>query len=541
MNKLVPIVFVISAILWFALLGHRDVIEPDEARYAETPREMVVSGDWLTPRIDGFKYFEKPPLQYWLTAVNYELFGVSNASARLWLVTGGFLCGLFIWFLGARLYGPEVGITAFVMTLSSFLFTMLGHYLTLDLSVTLFMTLGVGCLLLAQEARDAPARNRNWMLLGWVALAAAVLTKGLMGIVLPGLAVFLYMLWQRDWAMFRHLHLGKGLIVLLALTAPWFVAVSKANPEFAHFFFIHEHFERYTTTVSQHVEPFYYFVPVLLLGVCPWLITSLGGLFRPGFSWRRPTAGEGFNSERFIWIYVVSIFLFFSFGGSKLPSYILPIFPMIALLAARRLRDRGRVGGDRWVMLALALILLLAGVFAERFGSDLIPAIMYTAFRPWLLGCAAMLALAAAALFKWAAYGKKAVVIAGLCVILGFQMLLWGYQSFAGSRSSSVEARVIKEQMPGAPVYAVATYAVALPFYLNRNVTMVWYKGELGMGIDAEPQTWIPTLDDFAKRWQGETRAVAVMEQDTYQQLKQMQVPMHIIYQGPRRLVVTRP
>ena len=95
--------------------------------------------------------------------------------------------------------------------------------------------------------------------------------------------------------------------------------------------------------------------------------------------------------------------------------------------------------------------------------------------------------------------------------------------------------------MPGAPVYAVATYAVALPFYLNRNVTMVWYKGELGMGIDAEPQTWIPTLDDFAKRWQGETRAVAVMEQDTYQQLKQMQVPMHIIYQGPRRLVVTRP
>jgi len=539
LDKFSRIVFIISAIIWFALLGYRDLIEPDEARYAETPREMVVSGDWLTPRLNGFKYFEKPPLQYWLTAVNYELFGVSNASARLWLVTGGFLCGLFIWFLGTRLYDQNVGITAMIITLSSFLFTILGHYLTLDMSVTLFMTVGVGCLLLGQEARATPARNRNWMLLGWTALAAAVLTKGLMGIVLPGLAVFLYMLWQRDWAILRYLHLGKGLALLLAITVPWFVAVSRANPEFAHFFFIHEHFERYTTHVSQHVEPIYFFVPILLMGVSPWLSTSLGALFRPGFSWR-PPAGEGFNAERFMWVYVVSIFLFFSFGGSKLPSYILPIFPMIGLLAARRLHARGRVVGDHWVMLVLALILLLAGIFAEHFAAEFIPAIMYTASRPWLLACAAMLVLAAAALFVWAANVQKAILTAGLCVILGFQMLLWGYQSFAGTRSSSVEAQVIKEQMPGAPVYAVATYAVALPFYLKRKVTMVWYKGELEMGIDAEPRDWIPTLEAFAKRWQHETRAVAVMEQDTYQQLKQMDVPMYIIYQGPRRLVVTR-
>jgi 4-amino-4-deoxy-L-arabinose transferase-like glycosyltransferase len=321
LNNLTRNVFVISAILWFVLLGHRDLIEPDEGRYAEIPREMVASGDWLTPRVDGFKYFEKPPLQYWLTAVSYTVFGESNASARLWLVTGGFLCALFVWFLGTRLYGADVGIAAYVITLSSFLFTILGHYLTLDMSVTLFMTLGVGCLLLAQRARDLPARNRNWMLLGWVALAAAVLTKGLMGIVLPGMAVFLYMLWQRDWAILKYLHLGKGLALLLALTAPWFVAVSLANPEFARFFFIHEHFERYTTTVHQHSAPLYYFVPIFLLGVSPWLIASLRSLVNPGFSWRGG-AGEGFNTERFLWVYIVSIFVFFSLGGSKLPSYL---------------------------------------------------------------------------------------------------------------------------------------------------------------------------------------------------------------------------
>ena len=245
------VVAALAAIIWFALLGYRDLIEPDEGRYAEIPREMVASGDWVTPRLNDFKYFEKPALQYWMTAISFKLFGESNASARLWTALIGFVCGLFIWYLGAKLFNPEAGFYGFIITISGLLFVGLGHYLTLDMGVSAFMVLGVGSLALAQSRRDDPVHVRNWMLLGWSMLAGAVLTKGLIGVVLPGGAVVLYSLWQRDWALWKNLHLFKGLLLFLLLTVPWFVAVSLANEEFAEFFFIHEHFDRYTTTAHQ--------------------------------------------------------------------------------------------------------------------------------------------------------------------------------------------------------------------------------------------------------------------------------------------------
>jgi len=531
------------------------LVEPDEARYSEIPREMVASADWLTPRLDGFKYFEKPALQYWITAASFKLFGESNATARLWLVISAFLCAMFIGFLAYQLSinhreedqnkesqkgDISTALFAFIMTLTSLQFTIFGHVLTLDMSLTLFLTMATGALIIAQECRSDPVKNRNWMLAGWALMGLAVLTKGLIGIVLPGGAVFFYMLWQRDWQIFKHLHLIKGILVLLLVTAPWFIAVSRANPGFAWFFFIHEHFQRYTTTSFHRTGPMAYFIPIFLLGISPWLVISLKALFKPDFSWRAEPE-KGFQAERLIWVYILVIFVFFSLSDSKLPAYILPIFPFVAVLAAQRLRQIGIIKGDQWTLAGLGLLFLVAGIIITRFANHKIPTDLYADYRPWVIAGAISLLAGAAALFKWKNEPEKAMVAAGVLTVLGFQLFLAGFQTIAPARSSAREAAAINKAVNASvPVFTVNTYPQSLPFYLNRTVQIVGFKGELEMGIKAEPQKWIPSISAFEKQWNQLNQAVAVMNKSTYQQLRNKKLPMTILYQGIRLMVVLK-
>jgi len=179
------------AVIWFANLEYRTLIKPDEGRYAEIPREMVKSGDWVTPRLNDLKYFEKPPLQYWATATAYEVFGEHQWTSRLWAGLTGFAGLLLVWFAGTKLFGREAGGYAALLMGSSLLYVLIGHINTLDMGVTFFLTLGIVALLLGQSQPYPPIR-RNWMLLAWAGLALAVLSKGLMGIILPGAALFIY-------------------------------------------------------------------------------------------------------------------------------------------------------------------------------------------------------------------------------------------------------------------------------------------------------------------------------------------------------------
>ena len=238
------------AAVWFSNLEYRKLVNPDEGRYAEIPREMVASGDWTTPRLNDIKYFEKPALQYWATATAYTLFGEHQWTARLWSALTGFFGVLMVWFTGRRLFGAAAGWYAALVLASSLLWVLIGHINTLDMGVSFFLAAAVCAFALAQhDGAQARARGR-WMLAAWAALALAVLSKGLIGMVLPGAALVLYILIERDWRLLGRLRLAAGIALLLALTLPWFIAVSRANPEFFHFFFIHEHFERFLT--KQH-------------------------------------------------------------------------------------------------------------------------------------------------------------------------------------------------------------------------------------------------------------------------------------------------
>ena len=246
------VLLALLALLWFGGLGQRSLIHPDEGRYAEIPREMLATGDWLTPRLNAIKYFEKPPLQYWATATGFAAFGLSEWSARLWPALTGFLTALLVAFTGRRLFGRDAGIAAGVITLGNIYFFAMGQVITLDMGLTFFMTAMLCATLIAQSGMGS---RRRWMLLAWASAALAMLSKGLIALALPGAALVLFTLVARDPAIWRRLEIGWGLVVFLLIAAPWFIVVSIVNPEFPEFFFLHEHFARFTgDTFYAHMD-----------------------------------------------------------------------------------------------------------------------------------------------------------------------------------------------------------------------------------------------------------------------------------------------
>ena len=386
----------VAMVIWCGNLEYRKLSLSDEGRYSEIPRYMAQSGDWTTPRLNGIKYFEKPPLQYWATAASYRVFGEHNWSARLWPALTGFLGVLLMYFVGARLYGATAGLYTALVLGSSVLYSALAHILTLDMGLAFFLTVALAGILLGLDPRADAKTNRRWMHVAAAGCALAALSKGLIGIVLPGAVVVLYILIKRDFGLLRKLHLVTGGLLFFAITAPWFIAVSLANPEFAWFFFVHEHLQRYTSTIHQRYQPWYFFVPILLAGILPWLLTLIDALWNAR---KQLSKSREFDPLLFALLWAGFIFAFFSASGSKLPSYILPIFPALALIIGARLTTiRGRTLA--WQLAPVAVLAtagLIATPYTVRLASANIPAELYLAQIPWLYGAGATLLIGSAA------------------------------------------------------------------------------------------------------------------------------------------------
>lgn len=530
--------------IWFGSLDYRHLVKPDEGRYAEIPREMKASGDWLTPRLNDIKYFEKPALQYWATAGAYTLFGEHHWTARLWSALTGFLGIVLAYFTGRRLWGATAGLYSAAVLASSLLYVLIGHINTLDMGVTFFMGLSLSGFLLAQHAGASTKENRAWMLVAWAALAFSVLSKGLIGLVLPGAVLVLYTLIQRDWGLWKRLHLLSGLVLFFAISAPWFIAVSLANPEFFQFFFIHEHFERFLTKAHHRYQPWWAFIPILLAGILPWITLMFDSLAR---AWNADSAGaKTFRPLRFLLVWSVFIFVFFSASSSKLPSYILPIFPALALLIGHRLTQ----AAPRTLFWMLAPIVLLAGValllspFSVTFASDEVPLELYRNYAAWLAAAAAIwLAGSSVGLYLLhrarVAGGILAFALSGL--IFG-QIALSGHESLSPANSAWRIAQQIRPYLkPDTPFYSVEMYEQTLPFYIKRTVTLVAHQDEMAFGLTQEPEKWVPTVAEFEQIWKQQPYALAIMQPEAYQRFHASGLPMQVIARDTRRIVIKKP
>lgn len=379
-------------------------------------------------------------------------------------------------------------------------------------------------------------------------MALAVLSKGLVGIILPGAVLVLYTLIERDWAIWKRLNLATGLVVFFAIATPWFVLVQQRNPEFLNFFFVVQQFERYLTPAQHRPGPFHYFVWVLLVGFLPWLSIAVQSIRQMA---RGPAESNGFRPASLLFVWCAFIFLFFSVSHSKLVSYVLPVAPALALVIGAYLPELPRGAWRRHLVGYLLLLAALAvgAIFIARFGDARTPNALYREFRLWVFaGIAAafamtLVALALARGTRGSILPSAAAFSAGwllLCTIAGT-----GHEAF-GRQSSGVllapAAKAALARLPAdTPFYSVALLDHTLPFYIGHTMIMVEDPNELSFGVEQEPGKWVPTVAEWIKRWDAQPHALAVMTVDRYDSLAAQHVPMRVIARDVRRVIVEKP
>lgn len=529
---------VVIASVWFLTLDARHLLRSDEGRYAEIAREMVATGDWVTIRYNGIKYFEKPPFQMWMTAFAFEAFGIGEWQARLWVALSGAF-GLVVMVIAARRwFGPAVAMLSGAVLLAAPGWNLGSHFNSLDMGVSAALTGVLAGVLMAQHPSASSASRRRWMWFAWASMAVAVLTKGLIGIALPGLVLVLYSAIARDLAIWRRIHIASGALVLLAIAAPWFVLISLRNPEFAHFFFIHEHWQRYLSNVHRRAGAWWYFVPLLVGGFLPWI----------GLAWRVPAVvRDGSRSTEFrpvllLAIWSAAIFVFFSASSSKLPGYILPVFPALAVILALALDRLSSLQWRRHLIGAAVVVVavLAAAPFADRLANMPAQAAAYRSFATWLAAGAALAIFGLA--FAWRlrrgdAHASK--IAYALAFFLMATAALRGHEAFGGKSSGADLVPAIEAFAgPDVPLYSVRMLDHTLPFYLRRTPVMVDVADELEFGIAQEPGQSLPTLDAFVQRWTSGKPALALMAHDTYATLRERKLPMTPVAEDDRRVVV---
>ena len=536
------LVLVLLVGVWFATLGGSVLTEPDEARYAEIPREMLVSGDWVTPRLDGIVYFEKPPLQYWITAAGYSVFGVHPWVSKLWTWLASFLGIFVVGFAGARLLGWRVGVFAALVLASSPLYFTVGHLNTLDSGLTFFMASALMTFLLSRHSPQGSSQRRWWMLAAWVAMALGVLSKGPVALLIPAGSLIGYCALTRDRTALEGLEPLLGPALLLLICAPWFILVSRHNPEFARFFFIHEHVERFLTNEHGRVKPWWFFVVLLLVGMIPWIGAVLRGWYR---SLTMPS-GPGFAVEKFLGVYAVVVLVFFSASGSKLAPYVNPIIPPLALLAAaaidrlpeRRIRLTPLLMFVGAGLLLVAIPVLMAKVHA---GAEFAET---QRFVPWVFATAAIWAVGAAVGVILAKRARPlyscVAVAAGL--VLGLQFTFVGLREYSQTRSAGAVTAALREQLGSgsATIYSIGGYLQGIPFDLRRPVTVVGSQSDLEVQLEPRSPNWVPSLQAFATRWNAEMHPVAVVDKDAWGAVAGLGLPMETFYSDGQTVLVRK-
>lgn len=528
---------VLTCALVFGLrLGSHPLANPDEARYAEIPREMLATGDWVTPRLNAVNYFEKPPLVYWAEAVSLGVFGLNEWAARLVPAAFAFAGVLLTYGAARRLNGPAAALPAAIVLATSLLYVALARTLLLDGAVTVLMSATLFCFILGvrepADPRGAQSRvagggdpspassrlatrlagfsRRRWYFYGLYASAAlAVLTKGLIGVLLSGLVMFTWLLVFNQWRRLRPLYLPTGLLLFFAMAVPWHLLVAQANPDWAHFYFVREHWERFTTTAHGRFEPWWYFLPVVALGFFPWigfLIPALPAALRGGWAARKQNA-DGW----FLITWAVVVFLFFSKSQSKLIPYILPVFPPLAVLVGAYLGRTGGSGGAQRLRDGFGVFAGVSGLLGV--------AVAITVLKPGIIRDpvqAAALQPIGLVLGGWLLTGAGAVVwllkrrgggpalLGTLLTTIGLYVgLAFAQVHIARPSTKELAAIVSAQAAAGDRVLHYRDFFHDFTFYARREVGVVGYYGELEVKEDPRAQASGRFIDEleFRRQW----------------------------------------
>ena len=473
----------VSILFFFFHLGSVGLMEPDEGRNAEVAREVLATGDWVTPHLDVVRCLDKPILFFWAAAISMKVFGVNEFAARFPSALAALIGVIAVYVLGRRMFGERAGLLSGLVLATSPLYAALGRTVIFDMLLSVFITLTM-LFWYGGYTEEDPRRKRLFYLLSWAAMALAVLTKGPIGAVLPLGIAGLFLIATRSLARIREMELLRGPLLLLFISGPWYLLVSIRNPEYPYYFFVAEHLLRYTTTAFHRVKPFWYYLPVVAAGLLPWIF-FLPSAVAQGM---RGT-GKGSDRERagllFSGIWAAVVFLFFTFSKAKMPMYILPMFPALALVLGKFWDDgiADRVKGAALfapLALLLTVVCLLGGALAfptgvvrslqqrlGEHGTAEVQALLRTA------GMTALVFTAASFSLLMLLRGKRAlpfVIVAALSLLIlaaGLSALRMN-EPFRSSKA--LAERLLAERRPGDAVVAYGSFPSSLPFYLREQV-----------------------------------------------------------------------
>lgn len=411
-------------------LGERAYITPSEARYIEIPRQMLVTGDWLTPHINGVQYFEKPPLFYWIQAFFLQ-FGDSEFYGRIATTIIVTLTCLATYATGRLLYGRRAGVLAAFALATSILGYGLSRVAMLDAPVTLFLTCAIASFLFAQKTGKA-----RFYYLMYAFAALAMMTKGLIGIVIPALVIGSWIALTKNWSIILKVKIPTGLLLFLAIAAPWHILMQMQHQDFFDFYFIHEHFTRFLTTEHKRTAPWWFFIAITLAGSFPYIlvipakagIQKIRNLLDTDFRWY----------DKLLLLWIIIPLIFFSSSHSKLVPYIFPIFPPLFVLIGARL-------DELWEHRKKLIICMMA-------------------------------------------------VMAVVCISANFVAGMFD------KRTIKPLTDILKPQLENDDlVVAYNSYWQDLPVYLNRNIIVAGWMGELAFGVERTPHAkdFMISLDEF--------------------------------------------
>ncbi len=534
-DVLVLLIFFGAAL--FQCLGRFPLVEPDEGRYAEIPREMLERGDFVTPRLNYVKYFEKPPLYYWMNCLSFRLFGQSEFAARFFSALSALLCIILTYQIGRAICGRREGLMAAVILGTSMGYFIQGRLNTTDMTLCLFMTASLGFFLLASQ--QDPRRSALPLYLSSACAAFAVLTKGPVGVILPAVAIALYVMPRRRRIRPGAMPLASAIALFILLSVPWFILVSIRNPEFPGFFFLAMNMRRFITP-NEHVQPLLFFGPVLILFMFPW------SLFFPVAARRfRNGRGEaGAAARSFLWIWMLVILCFFSLSRSKLVTYILPAFPAAALIIGQALSDA--CDGDFRLVsrqaLAACLILIIGAI-----GIALYP---FLAAGPRLAPphCAAVGAiLLAGGLLCLAAVRRgdmlrSFIALCATSYVMGIAVSGGPLRMLASKKSETELALLVKERAPSeALVASYGWYVQGLPFYAQRRVVVVGKRGELEFGSRREDTSaWFIDYAQLFRLWDsGRPIFLLIKKRDMPLFVKSVKTPLRVLGREGKTLLIT--
>jgi len=357
-------------VCYFSHLGAIGFVGPDEPRYAWVARDMAETGDWVTPRLYGKPWFEKPVLYYWGAAFCFKLFGVSEAAARLPSAISALLATLALAWFALRLYGAETARWLLLLLPTTVGMIGFSHAAATDMPFSGMLTIAMVCaavvLGLTRNEHTPILPRTPWLaliLFGFF-LGLAVLAKGPAAIILSGGAIFFWALFTKRWRdAFRLFH--PAAIASFCLAAlPWYILCARRNPDFFRIFIVEHNFKRYLTPEFQHIQPFWYYGPIILIAILPWSAILLRVGYDAVLSFRQSQWKE--SNSLFLALWTIFPLVFFSFSQSKLPGYALPVLPPLSALAARSLvlAFQRSLAAARWVAIAVAMLLMApAGVF----------------------------------------------------------------------------------------------------------------------------------------------------------------------------------